>query len=118
MNGSLADSLGGRAVLESSLRDLQSNQSYHITSTQYGTTSITKHKGLNQWIYVAVTGCLQAYELALQFPEHTETCSTDKKAGLSSDTDSVIHSGDTESYEVTIHRLKYSFPLFRRGWDS
>lgn len=105
MNGSLADSLGGRAVLESSLSDLQSYQSYHITSTQYGTTSITKHKGLNQWIYVAVTGCLQAYELALQFPEHTETCRSDKKAGLSSDTDSLtapgaIHSGDTGGESV------------------
>lgn len=50
-----------------------------------------------------------------------------KKAGLSSDTDSLtapsrIHSGDTEgkrerflSYEVTIHRLEFSFSVEEGG---
>lgn len=49
---------------------------------------------------------------ALQFPEHPETCSSDKKNSSYS-----VWWHRIVSYEVTIHRLKYSFSFPLRGWS-
>lgn len=115
MNGLLDRQFGwqGGARKQPQRSSEQSILSYHITIVWHNIHYPTQRPEL-------VDLCCRMFAgLWIVFAVHTETCSSDKKAGLSSDTGSGIHSGDTGGEriqnEVTIRQLKYSFSLFQGG---